>query len=164
MQASDLVIKPPSRKPPGPISKFIVGRLIPLCLIIGGIGVIIGGSLEYARAAEVARWPATEGRIEGLEQKESPGSDGFFVIAYSYSVDYEKYSGEYTETEIEDYRAIMNRHPDKRKVDVFYNPADPSISVLKTTPDIETKLTPIIGLAFSLVGGLMFIFIPRWLP
>lgn len=112
--------------------------------------VIIGAAiLRYAmRTAEKARqsesWPATEGEIAHsatLYQTDSTAtSNGVATfkadVAYHYKVHGANYSS--SKVALLDLasssgraQSIVQRYPDKAKVQVYYNPADPSEAILE---------------------------------
>ena len=112
--------------------------------------IVIGAvALRYAmRTAEKARqsesWPATEGEIAHsatlYQTNTTATSNGVATykadIAYRYKVDGANYSS--SKVALLDLasnsaraQSIVQRYPDKAKVQVYYNPADPSEAILE---------------------------------
>ena len=118
-----------------------------LSLVFVAIGAVI---LRYAmRTAEKARqsesWPSVEGEIAHsaiLYNTDTTTTNGSVAtykadIAYRYKVNGANYSSskvaflDLASSSTGRAQSIVERYPDKSKVDVYYNPADPSESILE---------------------------------
>jgi hypothetical protein len=136
-------------------------------LVFVVIGAVI---LRYAmRTAEKARqsesWPSTEGEIAHsatLYQTDStPTNNGVATckadIAYRYKVRGANYSS--SKVALLDLasssgrgQSIVQRYPDKSKVQVYYNPADPSESILEPGSVGEINFLYFVGGIFATAG------------
>jgi len=141
--------------------KIIFARLISLCLLIGGIGLTFSGFQEYRHASEINRWRIVEGVTDGPQV-----STGFFNASahykYSYSLAGKDYTGEFWIYGEEDIQALRDSHPNHPKINVYYNPTDPSMSSLGPRTNFQRDYTLATGLALSIVGGGLFIYLNRF--
>ena len=134
--------------------------------------VIIGAAiLRYAmRTAEKARqsesWPATEGEIAHsatIYQTDSTAtSNGVSTfkadIAYRYKVNGANYSSskvallDLASSSSGRAQSIVQRYPDKSKVQVYYNPADPSEAILEPGSVGGINFLYLVGGIFATAG------------
>jgi hypothetical protein len=132
------------------------------------IGVVI---LRYAmRTAEKARqsesWPSTEGEIAHsatLYQTDSTATNNGVAtfkadIAYRYKVKGASYSSskvallDLATSSSGRAQTIVQRYPDKSKVQVYYNPADPSDAILEPGSTGGVNVLYLIGGIFATAG------------
>ena len=132
------------------------------------IGVVI---LRYAmRTAEKARqsesWPSTEGEIAHsatLYQTDSTATNNGVAtfkadIAYRYKVKGANYSSskvallDLATSSSGRAQTIVQRYPDKSKVQVYYNPADPSDAILEPGSTGGVNVLYLIGGIFATAG------------
>ena len=134
--------------------------------------VIIGAViLRYAMTtAEKARqsesWPSTEGEIAHsaiLYQTDTTAtSNGVATykadVAYRYKVNGANYSSskvallDLASSSGRGQQSIVQRYPDKSKVDVYYNPADPSEAILEPGSVGGINFLYLIGGIFATAG------------
>jgi hypothetical protein len=131
------------------------------CLIAGviflvlGIGAFIGMQLAQSHSDHVAQWPSVDGKIVTSEIATVTGRFKYGIrtsvvadVGYVYSVNGQTFQGEHLrllpmlhmkgEGTPEE---IVTRYPVGRSVEVFYDPADPTASVLiPTLGDDASKL------------------------
>lgn len=116
-----------------------------LVVMIGaGIGIVVGGLRQRARAIRSRAWPFVEGKVaeSRLGYYNTPGDDPQAavptpVVKYSYTIDGVNYTGAnirlpgdlkgYTRTSA---AREVARYPRGMEVRVFYDPAKPSVSIL----------------------------------
>jgi hypothetical protein len=143
--------------------------------LVSLIFVIIGWLLARfalkmtAKAQQSRLWPSTEGEISHAatlyETSRSP-SGGLSAtykadIAYRYQVNGKDYSSSTislldVSSTAGQAQSIVDRYPDKSKVQVFYNPDDPSDSVLEPGTSTGLVLLYVVSAMFS-VAGLFFL-------
>jgi len=135
---------------------FLVMGLIPL-----GIGAV-----EFKDALASAHWAATEGTISSsqLETHVSSGRRGSTSITYgaealySYNLDGNAYwgnrvsFGEYSSSSVSHANKILAAYTAGKTTKVFYDPADPSKSVLEPGFNWAILMLPVFCLVFVLVG------------
>lgn len=139
------------------------------------IFVIIGWLLARyalkmtAKARQSRLWPSTDGEIEHaatLYQTSRSPSGGLSAtykadIAYRYQVNGKDYSSSaITLLDVSSTagraQSIVDRYPDKSKVQVFYNPDDPSDAVLEPGSSTGLVCLYVVSAMFS-IGGLFFL-------
>ena len=137
------------------------GGTILFMLIFGavGLGLFIGGALSYRNALATQSWPTAEGRITFSEIYESRDEDGTSYglnIGYNYAVEDRPYTG--TRISLTDYSSSRNyaeglaeEYPVGKTVQVHYDPADPTKSVLETGANWVQYLLMGMGCCFGLV-------------
>jgi hypothetical protein len=137
------------------------------------IGAVI---LRYAmRTAEKARqsesWPSTEGEIAHsaiLYRTDTTTTNGDVAsykadIAYRYKVRGANYSSskvallDLSTSSSGRAQTIVQRYPDKSKVQVYYNPADPSESILEPGSTGGINVLYLIGGIFATAGVLFLV-------
>ena len=142
-------------------------------LVFVVIGAVI---LRYAmRTAEKARqsesWPSTEGEIAHsatLYQTDSTATNNGVAtfkadIAYRYKVKGANYSSskvallDLATSSSGRAQTIVQRYPDKSKVQVYYNPADPSEAVLEPGSVGGINALYLIGGIFGTAGVLFLV-------
>jgi hypothetical protein len=139
------------------------------------IGCVV---LRYAlkltgKARQSKRWPFTEGEIEhGAAVYPTAGSpSGGVTAAYTggvasrYQVNGKSYSSSKitlldTTSTAARAQIVASRYPNKSKVRVFYNPADPSEAVLEPGTSSGLIWLYFVGALFAL-GGLFFLMMGR---
>lgn len=140
-----------------------------ICLLFIGLVSALGNNqIQRIKNAQASlSWPSTEGKIisSRVESKISTNSGKqristtsyFADIMHEYTVRDKEYSskiisfGNYNSSDRSRAEEIVNRYPDGKKIQVFYNPSDPDNSVLE--PGI-----PISIYVFIAIGVLLLIF------
>ncbi|MFH1808993.1 MAG: DUF3592 domain-containing protein [Pseudomonadota bacterium] len=130
---------------------FLVGILLPFILWFG-----VGGVLDLIRASRSLTWPTAQGQILSSrvrhESSSSRTGGGSFSadrsrsggtqrtevywpeVIYTYSAQHQEYRGErVAETQYDDATAAgaVQRYPAGRRVQVRYNPDDPTVALLE---------------------------------
>jgi hypothetical protein len=142
-----------------------------MSLVFVAIGAAV---LSYARrtaekARQSASWPTTAGEIAHsamLYQTDRTAGTGNTAayradVSYRYKVNGANYSS--SQITLADFsstrtraQGIVERYPDKSTVEVYYNPANPSESVLEPGSTGGITLVYLFGAGFA-AGGLFFL-------
>ena len=151
--------------------KILFSSLFSLMFVVVG-AIIFGYAMRVARkAAQSLSWPTAEGEITrsaAVYQTElnetSGGTDTFKAdTAYQYVVNARSYVS--SRISMADFmtasttgraQSIAEQYPSKSRVEVFYNPSDPSEAVLEPGDCTGIKLIYFIGGIFA-AAGLFFL-------
>ena len=142
------------------------------CLFIGLVSAFGGNQIEKIKKAHLSTlWPSSEGKIISSEVESKTSSTRgvghgystsyFANIAYEYSVGGKKYTykrisyGDYGSSDRVRTERIINSYSKDEMVRVYYNPADPSESVLERGASLPTYIPLGIGIIFSLSGVML---------
>jgi hypothetical protein len=135
--------------------------------IFPGVFVVLGAVILYFGLGNVQRshsskyWPKTEGVITFAtmgRHRSNTSSTYSGDVSYDYKVGGTTYSssrisfGQFGSSDSSHARSVLNRYPVDRKVEVFYAPADPALSVLETGVSISDWFLPAVGGLF-IFGG-----------
>jgi hypothetical protein len=140
-----------------------------LSLVFVAIGGVI---IQYAvkmsgRARQSESWPSTEGEIAHsavLYQTDTAPDRSIATYKADVAYRYEVKGASYTSSRISvvDFASTSNRaqqiaqrYPDKSRIQVYYNPSDPSESVLETGNTSGVNVLYLIGGVFA-ASGLFF--------
>ena len=144
--------------------------LFSIVFIAIGAGVIYYARSIAAKASRSLSWPTTEGVISHsamlfrTEQTSNSNNAAMYKadVAYRFKVNGRDYSS--SQISLMDYSStaaragdIVARYPDGASVTVYYNPADPSDSVLEPGATRGISLLALIGGVFA-VAGVFFLF------
>jgi hypothetical protein len=144
--------------------------LFSIVFILIGAGILIYARSVAAKARRSLSWPSAEGVISHsavllrTQQTSSPTNAAMYKadVAYRYEVKGRDYSS--SQITLMDYSStagraedIAARYPDGAGVSVYYNPADPSDSVLEPGSTGGIPVLSLIGWAFA-AGGLFFLY------
>lgn len=144
--------------------------LFSIVFILIGAGILIYARSVSAKARRSLSWPSVEGVISHsavlLSTQQTSSSTNAAVykadVAYRYKLKGRDYSS--SRITLMDYsstggraEAIVARYPDGAAVSVYYDPADPSDSVLEPGSTGGITLLDLIGWAFA-AGGLFFLY------
>lgn len=136
-----------------------------------GIGIaLFSSAINMARKGRQSlSWPSTEGEIAHsavlfqTESSPSQGRNSTFKadIAYRYKVNGRSYSSAKIavldlSSTMRSAQSLVDRYPDKSKIDVFYNPRDPSDAVLEPGSSSGVTVLYLIGGVF-VAAGLLFL-------
>jgi len=122
--------------------------------------------LDNAKAS--TNWPTADGVIESSEVAKSTNSDGDTMysaeVVYQYEVNGQKldsdnvfFGGDYSSSSRSDASGTVNRYPVGKEVEVFYDPDEPSNSVLEPGAKWMSYMVYGIGMVFLVVGLLVVI-------
>ena len=146
-------------------------RNSPLAVLIIGVIFIAAGYyiafakgwpiLENARAS--SSWPAVAATVESSQVSSHRNSDGKTMyqadVNFSYQVDGRPYrsntvwfGGQYSSSDSAEQYETVNRYPAGTKVEAFYNPQQPHISVLEPGTKISSYMLFGFGMVFFCVG------------
>ena len=124
----------PKSKKSSPVFMIIV--LLVFGLIIGGVGLY-----RYNLGKKSAAWPAVKGKMtyaRAVPATVNKKQEYRLSVKYRYTVDGKSYTGERV-TASDNYQKtrslandVLKKYPVGGEVSVYYNPADPRSSVLKT--------------------------------
>lgn len=135
-----------------------------------GVLLLLSGLWQIWQAHQTASWPAVKGRVLAsvveldngrAGAKPDGGATYAGAVQYQYKVNGKLYRNDVVRIgQISTWsqnRALetARRHP-RGPAQVFYAPADPTISVLELGLPGDIFLVPGVGLAFTLVGLLIF--------
>lgn len=160
-----------------PLWLFIHG----LCALFAVLGVVLigAGLRDMVRASRSRRWPTTPGAVTSTELVQHPrtletASGTRRQIHYEARVHYEyavghthvgasvlSLSAPETSSQARA-QAVLARYPQGHAVQVSYNPADPTQSVLEPGVHAVDFVRALVGVVFLLVAGGMEL-AARWL-
>lgn len=137
---------------------------------ISAVILIYIGS-DILKAQKSRSWPTASGTVQdsGMESHQSRDDDGDIkttygaTIQYKYTVDGQEFVGDrrtfsnVRTSSVRNTEKILERYPLGSSVDVFYDPDDPSSSVLESGVGAATYillLVPIGFLVFGIAGAL----------
>lgn len=141
-------------------------------LIFLGLGVFMiyfwMNSMKEIKASK--SWPSVEGKVISstieIKQQESNGKMinifypkvryGYFVSGSQLFNDRISF-GDYGSNKRKSARKICNKYPADLSVTVFYNPQNPSISVLERKGGLGNLVALAVGILFCLGGVLLFV-------
>lgn len=148
------------------ISGSVAGKVI----LVVGVGFLIWSGYTYSKASASSGWPSVSGtvvvsEVDKTTQTTNSNVKWVFnpILKYEYKVDGIAYSGErirFTsfslsyKKEIKAKR-VISAYPVGKSVPVFYNPKNPSDSVLVTGVGNRVYMGFGVGVLMLLVGGFM---------
>jgi hypothetical protein len=157
---------------PRGVSRIVVLMLPWPFLILGLLSLTIG-CRQMLAAARSSDWPSAEGQVLSSRVKVSHGSGAHGGTSYSADIGYSYEVGQArhlaSRVAYGDYGAslqghalsIVERYPVDSHVRVFYDPEEPSESVLEPGVKLQTFLFPVLGLLFTAAGGAILWDVPR---
>ncbi|SMF09209.1 Protein of unknown function [Alteromonadaceae bacterium Bs31] len=145
---------------------------IPRLFMLVGIIFFIIGCYNLFRAFQTYSWPSVQGRIisSGVESYTTTYTDRATdrlseqtvydaYIAYEYIVEGARYSNDTVKvggtigSNIKAWtRALLNKYPQGKTVNIYYKPTDPTQSVLEKGIQLSTWFVAVFGLAFFVFG------------
>jgi len=143
-------------------TELFAGVILALLAIAGGLGLGYLASANYAASQASAAWPSVNGTINSAELVENgysrrSGKKYKAVVQYSYTVGQTPYMGDriafdgygssFTPNQVVEKYAAGTTHP------VFYDPTNPSSSVLEKGVTASNFILPVISAILGL-GGL----------
>lgn len=140
------------------IASFLeLGPWVAVWFALGFPGLIAAAMVaKQLEAKRAARWTKASGRVvrSRLKKVSRDGKDSTAAdIEYEFGVGFNRYRGNRPNfAEIvdgEDAKALVKRYPEGAPVPVYYDPADPSRSV------IDRELPAIFGPAWGFIAGLV---------
>ncbi len=144
---------------------WAIRAFISLFLLVG-LGVLIFGVLNYIKAKDSETWEKVKGVVISSEISKSSSDGGTTYgadVIYRYRVNKKKYKGDdvtVSEVSTSSYsraQQIVARYPKRKKVAVYYDPDDPSDSVLERGVSGANWFLPLFGLGFIIIpGGMLF--------
>ena len=155
-----------SYSPPSNVRQLSPGKATIVLFIMGIAGAaltIFLGIPMMMSAFESSGWPSAEGVITVSEFTTNRDSDNGSVthganVAYDYTVNGTLHTGsnvhfgQYGSSDPSYGRGIVNRYPVGKRVGVYYDPDDPSTSVLEPGAGWSSFMVSGIGALFALVG------------
>lgn len=144
-----------------------------IVVVAGLVGLSIG--IRNLRQGYLSlRWPSVEGLITSLGATEHCTDGETFVliphITYDYSVGGIAYSGsriafgDDTSVSLGYARSVCSRYPTGKQVRVFYNPSEPSSSVLDAGPAHAAWFATFASGVFLVVGLALSQLLPKYFP
>ncbi len=157
-----------SYSPPSNVRQLSPGKAALFLLVIGIIGAVLTiflGIPMLMSALASQGWPAVEGIITlseftAKQDRDDGGVTYGASVAYDYTVSGTVYDGsnvhfgQYSTSDPSYGRGIVNRYPVGKRVNVYYDPDDPSTSVLEPGAGWSSFMVAGIGLLFTLLGFL----------
>jgi hypothetical protein len=138
-----------------------------LFFVVGAI-VLMWGISSSQSAFKSQGWPSVSGWVTDARISSSTSSKGSTTfsakITYTYTLNGQVYKssrvsfGDVSTSNSGDAQRIVSRYSTGTTVSVYYNPVDPSQTVLETGFSVGLLLPLGIGTLFTLVGGLLLIF------
>lgn len=138
-------------------------RIFIMIFVLVGFGLFSVGMMTVMEARSAAHWPSVSGEIvtSVLETRSSDGrKTQQAVIGYRYTVADKEYIGSriYFGHDVgigrPDAGTLVRQYAVGTEVRVFYDPTDPSNSVLEPAPDAALFVMRAIGFVFFIVGVL----------
>ena len=132
---------------------------------ISAVILIYIGS-DILKAQKSRSWPTASGTVQdsGMESHQSRDEDGDIkttygaTIQYKYTVDGQEFVGDrrtfsnVRTSSVRNTEKILERYPLGSSVDVFYDPDDPSSSVLETGVGAATYILLLVPIGFLVLG------------
>jgi len=110
-----------------------VVNLLCVVFVLASLGLLIHGLLEFGRARRSPAWPTVKGTVFS-----STTDGGSCDVLYTYQFDRRTFQGNHVGfgneelmSDSNDAHRVVRRYPKGKIVDVYYDPADPEISVLE---------------------------------
>ncbi len=157
------------------VVKFFFGRLVPAFFILGGLNFLVIGIRQMSQGIASENWPGTLGeivhseirRVNHRDPSSSPEPTYRIKVIYTYMAETTEYTGmriqsgtlkygKRSEAEIE-----QNSCKPGQKVDVFYNPGNPSSAVLVRGTAAGIWIFIGLGSLFTMIGSTMAVFLPN---
>jgi len=141
--------------------------IVPFCSVF----ILVGGWLTVSSVRKIVQgitaqhWPTTTGRLTHVESKisrDSEGSSREIEVAYSYTINGQTYDGNvihpsYTNSSFEEAHALLEaKLASGKAVEVYYDPANPTRSML-STGFYSISLATVFGGLIFLGAGLGFL-------
>jgi hypothetical protein len=134
--------------------------------LLGGATLVAGGVWALRNARASTNWPTATGTVISSEIREISQGDsryGAYVtyrakILYDYSVGGVTYSSTTVsfveqESSLSDARGMVDRYPEGKRVEVYYDPLRPEVSVLEPGAATAARVIVCAGVFVILVGG-----------
>lgn len=137
---------PPAGTDSPPSGQTFFSWIFPGIFVVLGAVILFYGLRNVERAHSSKAWPKTEGVITFAtmgRHRSNSSSTYSGDVSYDYKVGGTTYSssrisfGQFGSSDSSHARSVLNRYPVDRKVEVFYSPADPALSVLETGVSIS---------------------------
>lgn len=141
-------------------------KIFPFLFIIIAFILIISGFKQLKLAVSSLTWPSTTGKVIssstltrkiGTRHSTRHKAD----IIYSYQINDNKFIGEIINwgygysKQIEKSEAIVNKYPEGKTVEVYYNPNDPKNAVLEPGLTVNSYKNVLGGIVFMLIAILI---------
>ncbi len=148
----------------------MIGALVGALLGVVGVLIALWGRSYLARDRAIARWPKAPGTVTSSRYESETGTsrdaDGYDVtsttylpvVAYQYTVQGREYPGTKVARVVEwtgDARRVkecIDRYPAGARIEVFYDPADPTTAYLETRRSGGAVFLVAFGGFFALMG------------
>ena len=135
-------------------------------VLVGAVPLGVGVR-DYVKGRASQTWPSVDGKVMSSELETRLGGAGEQTsnrarIQYAYTVDGQSYTsrrvgfGVYGSSDSIEHERLMDTYSEGKTVRVHVNPANPQDAVLIVGPSPDYWFLPLIGLAFVLVGVVMF--------
>jgi hypothetical protein len=133
-----------------------------VCLLAGGIGVLVGASLVIT-GIKSARWPKTRGCIissEVIDCYSNNHSRTIYTprVTYTYSVNGREYrshqvsAGDVGSSDKTQAEAVVRKYVPNMEVEVFYDPHGPDRAMLEPGFRIASLLILVVGGTFAVAS------------
>jgi hypothetical protein len=115
-----------------------------------GAAIAVYAAIQFRRYRGSDRWPVASATVESIQALRSQGSDGhhfYPFVSFSFLVDGERYSGEWSgpafrqEKEVQDF--LQQNTPVGAKLNARYKPQQPSLNLLDIDPQLLDRNRPI---------------------
>ncbi len=132
-------------------------RILGYIFMFAGFGVFLWGAITVESAWRSKSWPSVYGEILQTEVKSS-GKVSYPYVLYRYAVNEESYENDVLMAGLryspggESAHEIVRRLKKLKQVGVYYNPKDPSKSVLAVGVNMGLVMLTLIGLLFLIAG------------
>ena len=166
----------PSLNELGPVQRLIMVRIFPWFIVLVGVGAIYLGFISVQKAMQSTDWPSVKGKVveSGIRTEKGPSSsktgsrDSYHAnVIYEYDVIGKVYTGrkvgfgEYGREDEVHATKISEKYPEGEAVDVYYDPDQPSDSVLEPGSHGLPWFYIALGFPFLLFGGGLLYFVRK---
>ncbi|NCC62218.1 MAG: DUF3592 domain-containing protein [Verrucomicrobiae bacterium] len=114
--------------------------LLVTLLCLGWTGHLI---IERAEAKANLKWPSVTGRITNSKRAQEDRDSFYAVVRYTYEVEGSSYESDQLAGDLEarwDVDRMLEKYPPAKEVPVYYDPEDPTNSVLERGPGKQSLL------------------------
>ncbi len=144
------------------VSRFLFSYLLPVISVGVGGWVLWGAVQDYQSGRASKEWPATDGVVIRTEIQESSGNSKKTYLGrvyYRYTVDGNEYKSNQRRFGDNVYSSnhasaveVTRNYPKGKKVEVFYDPQQPSVAVLERGYGREMWIAVFVGFVFTCIG------------
>lgn len=160
----------------GPVQRFFFARIFPWFIVLAGSFAVYLGLTTVLKAQESTDWPSVKGKIvksgirteRGTSSSATSSRNSYHAdIVYEYLTGEGAYTGrrvsfgEYGREDEIHATQVSEKYPEGETVDVYYDPDQPTESVLEPGSQGVPWFFLALGFPILLFGGVLAFFLPR---